>query len=602
MARFAGRHAEDGRENAMRLLGGLLLMVAIVLGIAVVALSFVDLGRFAPQIEAAAQRATGRELKIAGPLHIGISLSPELVAENVTFANASWGTRPEMVKAKRLEARLAVLPLLSGRVALKSVELEGADIYVETDSAGKGNWEFGTAAPAANAPAQKGGGPSLAGAPDVKITDFKLTYRDGKSRSVIKADFSKVTIKPSSGGAHVTIVGDVNGTDIAFDADVAQAGSDIALRNAALTVGATSVKGDLAVALGGARPNITGTLTSDKLDLTPLAGGGKKVKGGPLFSHDPLPLDQLGAVNADMTVRVGALTYGKVQLADLKLPIKLQNSVLSVPLSVSYRGTPINLAVTANGGTHSVGLDMRTSGVDFGKLLEDLDVTNMLAAKADIAAKLSGSGRSMHDIAASANGLTNFALGEGTINSRMFALVSNDLAKAVIPNGSSSNTARLTCALSAFSFQRGVGTSKALAIETDSLITTGSGTVNLGTEQLDLLLKPKPKQASFASLAFPIRVSGPLNAPSAGIDREGAVVGIATAVGGVALTGGVGALLPLMSTGNSASGTGGCAKLAATASQDSGIVGGVTGAAKGIGAGVGGAADSIGKGIGDLFK
>jgi hypothetical protein len=142
---------------------------------------------------------------------------------------------------------------------------------------------------------------------------------------------------------------------------------------------------------------------------------------------------------------------------------------------------------------------------------------------------------------------------------------------------------------------------KALAAETDSLITTGGGTINLGTEQIDLLLKPKPKKASLASLAFPIRVSGPLTAPSAGIDREGAAVGIATAVGGAALTGGVGVLLPLMSTGNGAAASGGCSKLAATAAEDKGGVGGVTDTAKGVGQGVGGAVDSVTKGLGGLF-
>jgi uncharacterized protein involved in outer membrane biogenesis len=268
----------------------------------------------------------------------------------------------------------------------------------------------------------------------------------------------------------------------------------------------------------------------------------------------------------------------------------------------SYRGVPINVGISGNGNARSLGLDTRTSALDIGKLFSDLDVTNLLAAKADIAAKLSGRGASLHAIAASATGQTNLAMGEGTINSKMFALVSNDLAKAIIPSGSGGDTARLVCALSRFDFHGGVGTSKALAVETDSLITTGSGTIDLGSEQLDLLLKPKPKSASLASLAFPIRVSGPLASPSAGVDREGAAIGIATAAGGIALTGGVGALLPLMSTGNASSGTGGCASLAAKAAESTGVVGSVKGAGEGVVKGVGGAVEGVTKGIGDLFK
>ncbi|HAC58216.1 MAG TPA: hypothetical protein DCF73_07685, partial [Rhodobiaceae bacterium] len=53
------------------------------------------------------------------------------------------------------------------------------------------------------------------------------------------------------------------------------------------------------------------------------------------------------------------------------------------------------------------------------------------------------------------------------------------------------------------------------------------------------------------------RLSGPLTSPTAGLDRTGVVTGVATAVGGAALTGGVGALLPLMSAGSDSVASGG---------------------------------------------
>lgn len=580
----------------MRAIGRILLLLVVVVGVAVVGLSFVDLGRFAPQIEAAAQKATGRNLRIEGPLHIGISLEPQLVAEKVTFANASWGTRPEMVKAEKFALKIAIMPLLRGEVALKAIELDGADIYVETDRRGRGNWEFGTG----EAAPTKGRGAALAGVPDVRISDIKVTYRDGKTGKETKAEFQDVSVEPSGAGAHVTISGDVNGSTVAFAADVLGTADEISLTSAALTVAGTSATGDLTVKLGGKTPSVVGALSSPRLDLTPFMSGGSEKKGGPVFSRNPLPLDQLGAVNADIAFSVAALTFGKVELTDVKLPVKIVNGALTAPLSMSYRGTPIEIGLTANGAARSVTLDARTTSLDIGQLFKDLDVTDLLAARADIAASLKGRGRSLHDIAASASGQTNLAVGEGTINSRMFAIVSNDLARALIPTGESGQNAKLVCALSAFDFRNGVGTSKALAIETDSLVTTGGGAIDLGAETIDLLLKPKPKEASLVSLAFPIRVSGSLSAPSAGLDRTGVVTGVATAVGGVALTGGVGALLPLMSGGSEgAAGSGGCAALAATASQSTG---GVSGAVKDVGGAVGGAAEGVVKGVGGALE
>ncbi len=587
----------------MRFLVRFFLLIVVVLGGALVALSFVDLGRFAPQIEAAAKQATGRTLKIEGPLHIGVSLSPSLVAEKIRFANASWGSQPDMVTADKLSLQLDLLPLLSGKVALKSVTLNGADILVEINKNGVGNWVFDTSsAKPASAPSS-GGGMSLQGIPAVEMHDLKLAYRDGNTGKTTKAEFDDVAIAPKGNGVHATVAGAVNDTSVDFTSDVSQAGDDIALDNAILSVGSTSITGHIDVSLAGT-PSIKGALSSDAFDLTPFASSGRSSgsKAGPLFSRDPLPLDQLSAVNADLTISVGTLTYGKVALKDFVAPIKLHDGVLTVPTHVAYRGAPINATISGNGVQHRLGIDAKANALDIGKLFADLDVTKMLVAKADIGVKLTGRGGSLHAIAASAAGQTNLVVGQGTINSKMFAIVSNDLAKAVVPTGGSGDTARLSCALSRFDFQGGVGTSKALAVETDSLITTGSGTVNLGTEKIDLLLKPKPKNASIASLAFPIRVSGPLTAPSAGIDRTGAALGLATAAGGVALTGGIGALLPLMSTGNSDSGTGGCAGLAAKAAEDTGLVGGVTGTGKAVIKDVGGAVEGLTKGLGGFFK
>lgn len=587
----------------MKFLGRFFLLLVFLIVGAVVALSFVDLGRFAPQIEAAAKQATGRTLKIDGPLHIGLSLSPSLVAEEVSFSNASWGTRPQMLTADKLSLQLDILPLLSGKVALKSVKLINADVLVETNKQGVGNWVFdtsGAAKPASGA--SSGGGASLEGLPDVEMRDLKVAYRDGATGKTTEAAFQDVTVVPQGRGVHAVVAGDVNGAKVAFASDINQSADNISLKNASLSVGDTSVTGDIDVSLSGT-PSVTGTLSSDTLDLTPFASGGGSggKKSGPVFSRDPLPLDQLAAANADLTLKVGSLTYGKVVLKDFEIPIKLKGGVLNVPARMAYRGVPINLDVTGNGAQKRLGLDLKTSGLDIGKLFADLDVTNLLVAKADIAVKLSGSGGSLHAIAASTGGQTNVVIGKGSINSKAFAIVSDDLVNAIIPSGQNSNTAQLVCALSRFDFQNGVGTSKALAVETDSLVTTGGGTVNLGTEHIDLLLKPKPKKASVASLAFPIRLSGPLNAPTAGIDRTGAALGVATAVGGVALTGGIGALLPLMSTGSSAD-TGGCAGLAAAAASDKGVVGTVSGAGESAVEGVGSAVDSVTKGIGDLFK
>ena len=57
---------------------------------------------------------------------------------------------------KRLEVQMQLLPLLSRQVKIDLVVLRGADILLETDKTGHGNWVFshaetGSAGPAAAA-------------------------------------------------------------------------------------------------------------------------------------------------------------------------------------------------------------------------------------------------------------------------------------------------------------------------------------------------------------------------------------------------------------------------------------------------------------------
>ncbi|MEP5926727.1 MAG: AsmA family protein, partial [Nitratireductor sp.] len=409
--------------------------------------------------------------------------------------------------------------------------------------------------------------------------------------------FEQVTLAAKGGGFHAVIEGEVNGSPVSFASDIEGDTEKAALKGATLTVAGTSVGGDLALDMTG-KPKLSGALTSEAFGVTPFLKGGGSDNGGAVFSKEPLPLERLTALDADLSFALGELRYGNVVLTELKLPVTIDSGKLSAPLTAKYRATPVELALMADGAKGSLGIDASAANFDLGKLLADLDLSTMLNARADFGAQLNGQGKSLHAIAASLGGQTNLVIGRGTINSRAFAIVSDDLVNVLIPSGESGDTAKLVCAISRFDFTRGVGKACALALETDSLITTGSGTVDLGGERIDLLFKPKPKKASLVSLAFPVRLSGPLTAPTAGLDRTGVVTGVATAVGGAALTGGIGALLPLMSTGTDSVASGGdCGAAAAAAKESSGIAGTVGGAAEGAARSIGDTLENIGKGI-----
>ncbi len=156
----------------------LLLVVA-----AAVALWSLDVNRYKGLIAGQVKAATGRELRIGGNLELKIGLSPAVTAQDVSFANAPWGSRAEMVKLGRLEIEVALLRLLSRDIQVKRLVLMQPDILLETNAKGIGNWSLDGRGASPAAPGAKTGEPAAGLALEkVRIEKGTLTYRDGRTR------------------------------------------------------------------------------------------------------------------------------------------------------------------------------------------------------------------------------------------------------------------------------------------------------------------------------------------------------------------------------------------------------------------------------------
>ena len=68
-------------------------------------------------------------------------------------------------------------------------------------------------------------------------------------------------------------------------------------------------------------------------------------------------------------------------------------------------------------------------------------------------------------------------------------------------------------ATAAFEFDKGLGTSKTIVLDTDQTHTDGAGTIDLRDETVDVLLTPHPKKTALLALHSSIRVHGPIRKP-----------------------------------------------------------------------------------------
>lgn len=164
----------------VKIFGGVavLLVAIVVAGVAI--LSTLDFNDYKGLVAEQAKKATGRDLVIAGDLNLEISLNPAIAVNGVTFANANWGSRPDMVRIDRFAAEVSLIPLLSGQVVINRLLLEGVDLLAETDKNGLGNWEFGSAKPVEAAPAESSSGAvTIPSVDQVVMKDIIVTYKDG---------------------------------------------------------------------------------------------------------------------------------------------------------------------------------------------------------------------------------------------------------------------------------------------------------------------------------------------------------------------------------------------------------------------------------------
>ncbi|MGA8760054.1 MAG: AsmA family protein [Stellaceae bacterium] len=188
-----------------KLLVGLVGLVFLIIAAAILIPLVIPVTTYEGRLITLVKRATGRDLKIAGPVKLSLFPALELEASDVSLSNPPDARSPNMVKLKQLQMRLRILPLLHGSVVVSRLVLLQAVIALEMDKAGRPNWEFGTpATPAAAAPPRTtaaparrdtGGGLSINGLgisgvtfEEVRFVDGAISYNDQRTDKTERLD------------------------------------------------------------------------------------------------------------------------------------------------------------------------------------------------------------------------------------------------------------------------------------------------------------------------------------------------------------------------------------------------------------------------------
>lgn len=354
----------------------------------------------------------------------------------------------------------------------------------------------------------------------------------------------------------------LRGLRIRADATDGPQGLDhgITLSNLRLTGPGTEAGGTLT--LGWPRPSLRGRITAARVNAgafarafaeparpplaaavttaPPPAPGSPAAAPAPmqgrfLIPDRPLPFDLLRAADADLAWTVADLTWPDQTWHNLTGHLVLAGGHARLdPVVADLPEGHLDglLAIDATKAAPVVVLRLRSPGIALAPLLAALRAPAAASGSVTVDADLAGAGLTPHAIAAGASG----TLGLSTAGAHVDGGAAQAWLQDVLRRASLPRVAGLVgqtdvqCFALRLDLARGVGTFRALALQTPVLSLSGRGTANLATETMALRVQALVRAG--IGIALPFDVNGPWRRPD--VRPNISPAGAGTIAGGVA--------------------------------------------------------------------
>jgi uncharacterized protein involved in outer membrane biogenesis len=308
--------------------------------------------------------------------------------------------------------------------------------------------------------------------------------------------------------------------------------------------GESEVKVNLSADESGERPRFEGEVSSERLRLADIGAQASGRAAEPAanpglrFAQTPFRLDGIERSDAQVKFRVRQLELTRESMSALSGVVSLDHAVLSIELSRAVLGDGTVSGTARFDASRKVPRgELNLSVTDLpleqfkGKSGEPL-FTGLLSGRA----RLSGEGKSAHELAATASGTITAVIPHGAMRTSTAELASLDLSGALGAVLKDQKETAMHCGVASFDAHDGLVTTHIFVIDTDKVLITGTGNIHMDSETLDLSLHGQPKKAGL-TLHSAISINGTLMHPQAHLSGHGALAQSGAAVAlGVILT------------------------------------------------------------------
>jgi hypothetical protein len=234
--------------------------------------------------------------------------------------------------------------------------------------------------------------------------------------------------------------------------------------------------------------------------------------------------------------------HGAEHITTFKAKLSIVNGVLSLlPFegrSPTGSSTQASLALDTSVEPPQAALFIKTEDLDYGLILNNMDITEDVVGTLNLKLDLKGQGLSLRELLGSANGDLEIVTDKGRIPKRLLELWGGGLVRLLIPTTwFEKDVTDLNCAVCRFKINDGIMQSNLMLADTERITVAGEIVLDLKTEQISGLFNAKNKEATLFRLGTPIKVTGTLAEIKTEFARSGLVVTLGKVVLGLSYPG-----------------------------------------------------------------
>lgn len=305
-------------------------------------------------------------------------------------------------------------------------------------------------------------------------------------------------------------------------------GTKAVLSNLEVALDDAAIRGDVSIDTAKTVPFIQGKLSAGDINLESYfassadkSGSGASSTEAQGWSDEPLKLDGLRKVDADISLTAKSFAIPKLHTGNIDTKIALHGGRLNATLNevALYDGSlKGNVIVDASGAVPSMKKTFTLSHVNAEKMFTDMAKFNKVSGTLNATMDVSASGRSQRAMVSNLNGRGSFNLAEGKIRGVNLISMARNVATA-FKTGNTSQETEFSSATGTMVITNGIVQNNDLLMKAPLLNIQGSGTADLPRKYLDYRLVPQivgtfkgsTQDASAPGVAVPIKVKGPFS-------------------------------------------------------------------------------------------